>query len=46
MIEDQMKSGTMTMEEAKEYRLQLMGERTTFKDAIDQMVEEYNFCEH
>lgn len=46
MIEDQMRDGTMTLEEAKAYRLQLMAERTAMTDAVQAAVREYNFCEH
>lgn len=46
MIEDLLKDGTMTLEEAKEYRLELMAERTSFADGVQANFREYNFCEH
>lgn len=47
MIEDQLKdAGTMTLEEAKKYRLELMAERTTFADSVQRNIPTYNFCEH
>lgn len=40
------KDGTMTLEEAKELRLELMAERTSFVKEVEQRFETYNLCEH
>lgn len=36
----------MSLEEAKELRLELMAERTKAVQAVERGVETYNFCEH
>jgi hypothetical protein len=38
--------GTMTKEEAEEYRLELMKERTSFGETVEKNFEHYNLCEH
>ncbi|KIO21962.1 hypothetical protein M407DRAFT_28449 [Tulasnella calospora MUT 4182] len=47
MVADQVDT-TMTLEEAKAYRLELMDERTAFVDVVDEenFCTEFNFCEH
>ncbi|KIO21963.1 hypothetical protein M407DRAFT_28450 [Tulasnella calospora MUT 4182] len=47
MVADQV-DNTMTLEEAKAYRLELMDERTAFVDVVDEQhfCTEFNFCEH
>lgn len=41
-----MKEDTMTVDEANEYRLELMAERVVLKDSVDSAVETYFLCEH
>lgn len=36
----------MTLAEAKEYRLELMKERTRFGQTVEDNLDQYNFCEH
>lgn len=38
--------GLMSLEEAKRLRLELMAERTTKMERMEDMAETYNFCEH
>ncbi|KAF2122175.1 hypothetical protein BDV96DRAFT_563037 [Lophiotrema nucula] len=40
------REGTMSLEEAKRYRLELMQERTTFVDTVEGNFDAYNLCEH
>lgn len=46
MILDHSEEGTMSLEEAKELRLELMNERTTFAEAVEEDIGGYNLCEH
>ena len=43
---DEVVQNLMTLEEAKEHRLELMKERTAFHERVEGDVETYNFCEH
>lgn len=38
--------GLMSLEEAKSLRLELMAERTTNMESMEDLAETYNFCEH
>lgn len=38
--------GRMSLEEAKELRLELMAERTKKQGSMERSFETYNFCEH
>lgn len=38
--------GLMSLDEAKKLRLELMAERTTKMERMEDMAETYNFCEH
>lgn len=38
--------GRMSLEEAKELRLELMAERTKKQEGMERSFETYNFCEH
>lgn len=46
MIEQELMNGTMTLEEAKAYRLELMAERTQSTEIVQDGIDRYNFCEH
>ena len=46
MVLDHMRDGTMTLEEARQYRLDLMDERVNIKQGLDRAVAIYNLCEH
>lgn len=46
MIEEQLRDRTMTLEEAREYKLELMAERTNFNEMVQGAVREYDFCEY
>lgn len=46
MVLDHMRDGTMTLEEARQYRLDLMDERVDIKQGLDRAVATYNLCEH
>lgn len=36
----------MTLDDTKAVRLQLMEERTVFKDTVEHKFQEYDLCEH
>jgi hypothetical protein len=45
-MDEASKGSLMTLEEAKAYRLELMKERTSLNDAVEDNVDLYNLCEH
>lgn len=46
MIREYANEGTMSLETAKELRLELMKERTTLMPHVERNMPQYNLCEH
>jgi len=45
-VTDKVDDWPMSLNEARELRLELMKERTVFRETVEKNMDEYNFCEH